>query len=128
MAGKHVDAAVASVLSAISLVKAGKVRPLMVFSDEPDSTFPGVPLSKDSKWEIPAFSLAATYVAPPNFPADKARILENAFAKAIKEPAFIKWANNVNLEIKPLHAAQVRKITNDAFKNAARYKSYFDNQ
>lgn len=126
LAGKHIDAVVTPVLTAFPLVKAGKLRPLMVFTDDPDDTYPGVPLSKDSKWKIPSFPLVGTYVAPPNFPAEKVKILEEAFAKAVKEPGFIEWTKNVNFVITPMNAAKVRAITNDAFKNATRYKSYFE--
>jgi tripartite-type tricarboxylate transporter receptor subunit TctC len=126
LAGKHIDAVVTPVLSAFPLVKAGKLRPLMVFTDDPDDTYPGVPLSKDSKWKIPSFPLVGTYVAPPHFPAEKVKILEDAFAKAVRETGFVEWTKKVNFVITPLNAAQVGAITSDAFKNATRYKSYFE--
>ncbi len=128
LAGRHLDAVVTATITAFPLVQAGKLRPLIVLSDEPDNTYPGVLLSKDSKWGIATFPLIAAYAGPPNFPADKVKILEDAFGKALKEPAFIDWAKQVNLEIKPMNAAKVRTITNDAFKNVAEYKSYFDKQ
>lgn len=128
LAGKHIDAVVTPVLTAFPLVKAGKLRPLMVITDEPDDTYPGVPLSKGSKWEIPSFPLMGTYVAPPNFPPDKVKILEEAFAKALKEPVFIEWTKKVNLDITPMDAAKVRAITNNIYKNADKYKTYFEKQ
>ena len=128
LAGKHIDAVVTPVLTAFPLVKAGKLRPLMVLTNEPDDTYPGVPLSKDSKWEIATFPLVGTYVAPPNFPADRVKILEDAFAKALKEPAFVEWTKKVNLDITPMNAAKVRAVTNDAYKNADKFKSYFEKQ
>ena len=126
LAGKHIDAVVTPVLSAFALVRAGKLRPLIVMSDEPDNTFPGVPLSKDSKWEISCFPLMGTYVAPPNSPPDKVKILEDAFAKALKEPAFLDWAKKVSLELTPMDSAKVKAITAQAYKNANKYKSYFE--
>jgi len=126
LAGKHIDAVVTPVLSAFALVKAGKLRPLIVMSDEPDDTFPGVPLSRDSKWEIACFPLMGTYVAPPNSPPDKVKILEDAFAKALKEPAFLDWAKKVSLELTPMDSAKVRAVTAQAYKNANKYKSYFE--
>jgi tripartite-type tricarboxylate transporter receptor subunit TctC len=128
LAGKHIDAVVTPVLTAVPLVKAGKLRPLIVFSDDPDNTYPGVLLSKDSKWEIASFPLVGAYVAPPNFPSDQVRVLEDAFSKAVKEPSFIEWTKKVNIEITPMNAAKVRAITNDAYRNATKYKSYFDLQ
>jgi tripartite-type tricarboxylate transporter receptor subunit TctC len=128
LAGKHLDAVITPVLTAFPLVKAGKLRPLMVFTDDPDDTYPGVLLSKDSRWKIPSFPLVGTYVAPPNFPADKVKVLEDAFAKAVKEPGFIEWTKKVNLVITPVPSAKVRAITADAYTNAIRYKSYFEKQ
>jgi len=128
LAGRHIDAVVTATISAFPLVQAGKLRPLIVLSDEPDNTYPGVVLSKDSKWGIATFPLIAAYAGPPSLPADKVKSLEDAFAKALKEPAFIDWAKQVNLEIKPMNAAKVRTVTNDAFKNVTEYKSYFDKQ
>ena len=126
LAGKHIDAVVTPVLTAFPLVRAGKLRPLMVFTDDQDDTYPGVLLSRDSKWKIPSFPLVGTYVAPPNFPADKVKILEEAFIKAVKEPGFVEWSRNVNFVITPMGSAKVRAITGDAYKNALRYRSYFD--
>jgi len=128
LAGKHIDAVVTVVLTAFPLVKAGKLRPLMVFTDEPDDTYPGAPLSKDSRWQIATFPLIGTYVAPPNFPADRVKTLEDAFEKALKEPAFIEWTRKVNLDVTPMNAAKVRAITSQAYKNADKYKSYFEKQ
>jgi tripartite-type tricarboxylate transporter receptor subunit TctC len=128
LAGKHIDAVVTPVLTALALVKAGKLRPLIVFSDEQNNTYPGVLLSKDSKWEIASLPLVGAYVAPPNFPADQVKVLEDAFAKALNEPGFIEWSKKVNIEITPMNAAKVREITNDAYRNATKYKSYFDLQ
>ena len=128
LAGKHLDAVITPVLTAFPLVKAGKLRPLMVFTDDPDDTYPGVLLSKDSRWKIPSFPLVGTYVAPPNFPAEKVKVLEDAFVKAVREPGFVEWSKRVNLVITPTSSAKVREITRDAFTNAMKYKSYFEKQ
>jgi tripartite-type tricarboxylate transporter receptor subunit TctC len=126
LAGKHIDAVVTPVLTAFPLVKAGKLRPLMVLSDEPDDTYPGVPISRGSKWDIAAFPLMGTYVAPPNTPADRVKTLEEAFAKSVKEPQFLDWAKKVNFDVAPMDAAKVKAVTANAYKNADKYKSYFD--
>jgi hypothetical protein len=55
-------------------------------------------------------------------------VLEDAFAKAVKEPGFIEWTKKVNLVITPVPSAKVRAITADAYTNAIRYKSYFEKQ
>ncbi len=125
LAGKHIDAVCTTTLSALPLARAGKIRPLIVFRDEPDFTFPGVLLSKDSKWDIPTFPLISTYVGPPNLSADKVKILEEAFRKALKEPTFLEWAKKMNLELAPMNAEKVKALTRKFYENLAKYESYF---
>ena len=125
LAGKHIDAVCTTVLTAFPLVRAGKLRPLMVFSDEPDVTYPGVLLSKDSKWDIATFPLLGTYVAPPKLPEDKVKTLEDAFAKSLKEPAFLEWARKMNFDITPMNAAKVRGLTSTFYRSIDKYQSFF---
>jgi len=125
LAGKHIDAVCTTVLTAFPLVRGGKLRPLMVFSDEPDATYPGVLLSKDSKWEIATFPLLGTYVAPPKLSADKVRVLEDAFAKSLKEPAFLEWAKKMNFDITPMNAAKVKSLTTAFYRDIDKYQSFF---
>ena len=125
LAGKHIDAVCTTVLSAFPLVRAGKLRPLMVFSDEPDATYPGVLLSKDSKWEIATFPLLGTYVAPPKLPPDKVKALEDAFAKSLKEPAFLDWAKKMNFDITPMNASKVKDLTTTFYRDIAKYQVFF---
>jgi tripartite-type tricarboxylate transporter receptor subunit TctC len=125
LAGKHIDAVCTPVLTAFSLIRGGKLRPLIVFSDEADSTYPGVLLSKDSKWEIAAFPLIGAYVGPPNLSVDKVKILEEAFAKAVKEPAFVEWAKKVNLNISPINSTKLKSTIDTIYQNAEKFRSYF---
>ena len=126
LAGKHIDAVITPVISALPLVRGGKLRPLFVFSDDPDPSFPGVPISKESKWEIAAFPFIINFVGPPNLPDDRVKILGDAFSKALKDPAFMEWANKVNLEITPMGAERVREITVKTYQNAVKYGSFSD--
>lgn len=125
LAGKHIDAVCTTTLTAFPLVRAGKLRPLIVFSDQPDATYPGVLLSKDSKWDIATFPLIGTYVGPPRFSADKVKVLEEAFSKALKEPAFLEWAKEVKFDITPMNAAKVKEMTKKFYHDVDRFQSYF---
>jgi tripartite-type tricarboxylate transporter receptor subunit TctC len=125
LAGKHIDAVCTPALTAFPLVRAGKLRPLIVFSDEPDSTYPGVLLSKDTRWEIAAFPLIGAYVGPPNLSGDKTRILEEAFAKSVKEPVFVEWAKKVNLNISPIGSAKLKSLIDTIYQNAEKFRNYF---
>lgn len=125
LAGKHIDANISPVLTALPLVRAGKFRPLFVFSNEPDSTYPGVLLSKGGKWDIATFPLINAFVGPPNLSPDKVKVLEESFSKALKEPAFVVWAAKVNLDPIPMNSKKVKDITINAYENMVKYESYF---
>lgn len=124
LAGKHIDAVFTTTLGSLPLVRAGKLKPLIVFSDQPDETYPGVLLSKDSKWDIATFPLIGAFVGPPKFSADKVKVLEEAFPKALKEPAFLEWAKDVKFDITPMNAAKVKEMTNKFYQDLDKFKSY----
>jgi tripartite-type tricarboxylate transporter receptor subunit TctC len=126
LAGKHIDAVITPVLTALPLVRAGKFRPLIVFTDEADSTYPGVPLSKDTRWNVATFPLITNFWAPPNLPSDKLKVLEEAFSKTLKDPAFLEWAKKVNLDIIPLDAEKVKTIIIKTYEYASKYGSFSD--
>ncbi|MFB3884825.1 MAG: Bug family tripartite tricarboxylate transporter substrate binding protein [Thermodesulfobacteriota bacterium] len=72
-----------------SLVEAGRIRPLLLLKDEPSAEYPKVPILKDLGYEI-ACPMLLNIAAPKGTPDAMIGKLEDAFAKAMKEPAFIK--------------------------------------
>ena len=47
LAGKHLDFTMSLATSAVALIQAGKLRPLLLFSDKRDPHFPDIPVPKD---------------------------------------------------------------------------------
>lgn len=109
LAGKHLDFTICLATSAVSLIRAGKLRPLLMFSSKRDPNFPDVPIPKDiglNVTEIPAVRLAE---APPNTPSHIVKILEEAFSKAIKEPDYLEWAKRRLMVIHPMNSQELRQ-------------------
>lgn len=80
-----------------------------MFSSKRDPNFPDVQIPVDiglNLTEIPAIRLAE---APPNTPLNIIKILEEAFAKAIKEPAYLEWAKRRLMVIHPMNSEELRK-------------------
>jgi tripartite-type tricarboxylate transporter receptor subunit TctC len=128
LAGKHIDAVCTQALSPLPLVRAGKLRALIIFGDDPYPGYTGVPLLNDSKWDFVPFPIMNVFVGPPNLPADKQKILEGAFSKSLKDPEFLKWAANASVTINYKNSEQVQAFTAKVFKNILQYQSYLPKQ
>ena len=81
-----------------SLVRSGQVKPILLYTEKHLSEYPGVPILKDIGYEIP-FPALISIMAPKGLPEAIARILEEAFTKAMKEPAFIEGMKKLNFPI-----------------------------
>lgn len=92
LAGKHLDFTICLATSAVSLVQAGKLRPLLLFSDKRDPYWPDVPIPKDLGIDMTFVPTLRGVEAPPNTPAAVIKILEEAFSKAAADPGFIEIA------------------------------------
>jgi tripartite-type tricarboxylate transporter receptor subunit TctC len=101
LAGRHIEFAVAATPSALPLVRAGKLRPLLVLANKKDIVFPEIPLARDLGYDFPVIPLVRGADAPPKTPLPVIQILEAAFAKAIKEPEYIAWSEK---RMSPLHS------------------------
>jgi tripartite-type tricarboxylate transporter receptor subunit TctC len=60
-------------------------------------------------------SVTRVYAAAPGTPKDRVRILQNAFAETLKDPAFVAEAEKANLEIDPLTGEEVGKVVSEMF-------------
>jgi tripartite-type tricarboxylate transporter receptor subunit TctC len=57
------------------------------------------------------------YVAPPEVPADRVKALQTAFGEAVKDPAFLKDAEKLRLEINYLDAKTIEDLAKRAYAN-----------
>jgi len=55
------------------------------------------------------------FVAPPNLPADKLKMLREAFDKTMKDPDFIADVKRQNLDLDPKDGAQLEKLISDIY-------------
>jgi tripartite-type tricarboxylate transporter receptor subunit TctC len=125
LAGKHLDFTICLSTSAISLIQAGKLRPLLMFSDKRDPYFPDVPIPKDLGFDITSIPATRCVEAPPNTPNSIVKILEEAFSKSVKEPVFIEWANKRKMVLHPLSAQEFSKVVSDTYPKVEKFKDMF---
>lgn len=127
LAGKHVDFVLNFIPSTVPLVKAGKIRPLLLLADSHDF-LPGVPIPKDLGYKIAALPAIRGVAAPPHTPADRVKILERAFAKAAADPEYLEWAKKRQIATLPLDAQMFTQKTSEMYSVLEKYgdliKSY----
>lgn len=63
-------------------------------------------------------AIGRPYAAPPGLPADRAKALQDAFEKTMKDPAFLADAKKAKQEINPANGAQVKEIVDKIFKTS----------
>lgn len=81
-----------------SLVDAKEIRLLMLLKDERSAEYPDVPILKDLGYEFP-FPIILAVVCPRATPDAIVGKLDDAFAKAMKEPAFVAGMKELRLPI-----------------------------
>ena len=80
-----------------ALVDAKQIRLVMMLKDEPSAEYPGVPTLKEMyNLPYPMYISVITQKAVPD-PIEKK--LEDAFAKAMKEPAYVKGMKELQLPV-----------------------------
>ncbi len=81
-----------------SLVEAKQIRLLMLLKDERSTEYPDVPILKDLGYEFP-FPIILAIFCPRATPDAIVAKLDDAFAKAMKEPAFITGMKELRLPV-----------------------------
>jgi len=123
LAGKHLDFSIVTSTNAIQLINAGKLRPLLMFSDERDALFPDVPTAKERGFDIPTVITVRGLQAPPKTPPAIVKVLESACAKAIKEPTYVEWAKKRKMVLKPMGSAKYMEyILKEGYPTVEKYQ------
>ena len=123
LAGKHLDFTLTLAGTAVPLIQAGKLRPLLLFSDKRDPYLPDVPVPKDFGYDMKFIPTLRGVEAPPNTPADIVKILEDAFSKAVQDKDFIDIATKRKVVLVPLGSKEFAKAVADAYVHIAKYQS-----
>ncbi|MBI4632487.1 MAG: tripartite tricarboxylate transporter substrate binding protein [Deltaproteobacteria bacterium] len=122
LAGKHIDFGVTTTSSAKPLVDAGKLRIIMVFSEEKDPVFSNAPLPHEAiGLNLESLPIVRGALAPPGMATQIAADLRDAFAKAAKDPDFLAWAKKVRVEIQPMDHEKFLKYTVGVEKEVMKY-------
>lgn len=102
-----INVAFVSIGEASALVKAGEARYLAFMTERRFPNFPDVPTLKELgvDWTFASFLMAA---APKHTLPSVARQLDQAFAKAVQDPEFVRFMNNANLVINHLNFDQTK--------------------
>ncbi len=125
LAGKHIDFASVATTTALPMVRAKKLRPLLVLADEKDPVFPEIPISKDLGYSFPSIPTLRGIDGPPKMDMSSVKIIEAAVAKAVKEPDFIAASKKRMTDIVPLYHEGYQKALERQHKEIEKYKSFF---
>jgi len=82
-----------------SLLEAGQMRLLALFREEPAEEYPQVPILKQLGYDIP-MPMPQTLGCPKGVPDEIVKKLEDAYTKAMKEPAFIQGMKDLRVPIR----------------------------
>lgn len=99
LAGGHIDYAVCDIGSALAMMSAKTVRPLMVFDEKRDPRYPDLLVPKDLGYSVIFIPSLRGYLGPPGVPPDVANILESAFSKAAQDKEFLALAAKANVKV-----------------------------
>lgn len=81
-----------------SLIEAGATRVLLLLGEKRSDEFPQVPILRDIGYDIPVPAML-TVAGPKGIPDGIVRKLEEAFTKAMREPAFINGMKSLHLNL-----------------------------
>ncbi len=126
VSGKHLDIGVTFTTTALTLVDAGKLRPLVVFSEEKDPTFPQVPTIKQLGYDIRCIAAIRGIVGPPGVPPARAKILEAAMAKVVQDPGYLDWTKKRRMDIVPFSAAEYLRNTVQQYEAIDKFRDVLD--
>lgn len=102
--GGHLQLSVGNISESLNLLREGRVRCLGVAAAERYPAAPGVPTFREQGVDLLA-NASRGFVAPPGLPASVLAKLEQAFAAALANPAFIAEAERAGMPLRPVVGA-----------------------
>jgi len=97
--GGQLDYAILDVLSVAGELKTGAVRPLVCFQKERIKEYPDTPTIKELGYEELILPQSMMMVGPKGIPADRVKILHDAFKRILEDPEFLKLGTNVGMNV-----------------------------
>jgi len=129
VARQDVDFTICLATALPSWIRAGKIKLLAVLPDRHGPCgpyFPDIPTLKELGYDISYVTIRHVVEAPPNTPSLIVRVLEEAFSRAVKEPAYIEWAKKNYVIIDPLSAQEFRKEVAEAYPRIEQFKEMLE--
>ncbi|MFZ5646954.1 MAG: Bug family tripartite tricarboxylate transporter substrate binding protein [Bacillota bacterium] len=106
------------------LVDTKDLTPFVVFSNERLETLPDTPTAKEMGYPQLTKIIRADYVVAgtPGIPDETAKILREAFAKALQDPEFQQAMKKANWEVAPATPGETAEIVKEALDGYGKYK------
>jgi tripartite-type tricarboxylate transporter receptor subunit TctC len=122
--GGQVELAATTLSSAIPNIEAGKLRALVVFSEDPIDALPGVPLASAYFGKtIPSVGMAIRgLAAPKDIAADRITILEKAFRQICESKEFLEEAKGLGIIVKFQGSAEAEAIVKSSITQVEELK------
>lgn len=117
--GGHIMIAIGDM--GVSLVESGQLRLLMMLMDEKSAEYPNVPTLKDLGYDIP-YPMNFAIIAPKAVPDAIIKKLDDAVAKVMKEPSFLKGMQEFRF---PVAYRSGKELDVSMAKNYEYFKSVF---
>ncbi|OGQ85098.1 MAG: hypothetical protein A3G40_01905 [Deltaproteobacteria bacterium RIFCSPLOWO2_12_FULL_57_22] len=116
--GRHITAAATFIPS--PMVRANKIRLLALFGDQRLDDFPEIPLLRELgyKVKVPYF---VGIGAPKGLPEPILKKLEDAFSKAMKDPAFIQGMKSIPMPIKYRNSSDFGQYLAEGYEAVGKY-------
>lgn len=95
--GNHVQATVNNPSEAMQFYKAGKIRPLAVFSEKRLKELPDVPTMTELGHKNLVYTMQRSFVLPPGTPKEVQAYYVDLFRKVDQHPEWVKYAENMSL-------------------------------
>jgi tripartite-type tricarboxylate transporter receptor subunit TctC len=108
--GGHIELGVGNMAEILAAMREGRVRSLGQAAERRWEAAPDVPTFREQGFDMVAGS-ARGIAGPPGLPAPVRAKLEQAFAAALADPAFLREAQRVFLPLRPLVGAALEQLT-----------------
>ncbi len=106
------------------IVDSKQLNPVVVFAPERYADLPDVPTIKEAGYEPLLNAVKMDYLVggTPGIPADVAKILQQAFQKAVADPEFKDKMQKAGSPVHPASTDEAAKIMQDSLTTFAKYK------
>jgi tripartite-type tricarboxylate transporter receptor subunit TctC len=106
--GNQLDAAIPSISSAAQHIEAKRMRALALIDSQRFASLPDIPLIKEAVGvEVSPIGASMRGIAvPKGVSEDKIKVLEEAFAKLMKDPKFLEKAHEMGVPLKYMNGKQ----------------------